>query len=280
MMEFYRRHPIAVWVFGIGAFLVVIWALFSRATSSQVVDLTPNTVIQQGPSPDAQLAASTTIQTAQIAAQADAKRSDNETLLARDTLAVQGALAQLGLDNDDRNADRQYNLNVFSIASGERISMAELQQRSDELSITAGLEAQRDRNATALEMTRITSNANVNQALINSNVAMAESANNAQVSLAKQETKRSNTSSILGAIGGIASIFSDRNLKTGICRVGERNGLPVYEFYYTAHALALDPTLPRGRVRGHMAQDAMFSPRHAAAVGTRDGFLTLNYGAL
>lgn len=77
--------------------------------------------------------------------------------------------------------------------------------------------------------------------------------------------------SIASTVGGIASIFSDRKLKTGIRKVGAfSDGLGIYTFRYHGH---------RQRVRGVMADEvARLRPW---ALGPRvAGFATVNYGAL
>lgn len=77
--------------------------------------------------------------------------------------------------------------------------------------------------------------------------------------------------SIASGVGGIASIFSDRRLKTAIKKVGEfADGLGIYTFRYYGQ---------QQRVRGVMADEVeKFRPW---ALGPKvAGFATVNYGAL
>lgn len=77
--------------------------------------------------------------------------------------------------------------------------------------------------------------------------------------------------SIASAVGGIASIFSDRRLKRDIERVGEfADGLGIYTFRYVMNAK---------RVLGVMA-DEVGKLRPWALGPVRAGFATVNYGAL
>ena len=81
----------------------------------------------------------------------------------------------------------------------------------------------------------------------------------------------STAGSIASAVGGIASIFSDRRLKRDIERVDEfSDGLGVYEYRYVMSAK---------RVLGVMA-DEVAKLRPWALGPKRAGFATVNYGAL
>lgn len=77
--------------------------------------------------------------------------------------------------------------------------------------------------------------------------------------------------SIASAAGGIASIFSDRRLKTAIRKVGEfADGLGIYTFRYIGQ---------KNRVRGVMADEvAVLRPWALGPV--KLGYRTVNYGAL
>ena len=77
--------------------------------------------------------------------------------------------------------------------------------------------------------------------------------------------------SIGSAVGGIASIFSDRRLKESIRKVGEfADGLGIYSFRYIGQ---------KNRVRGVMADEV--ERLRPWALGPRcAGYATVNYGAL
>lgn len=81
----------------------------------------------------------------------------------------------------------------------------------------------------------------------------------------------STAGSIASAVGGIASIFSDRRLKREIVKVGEEaDGLGIYEFRYLTTAK---------RVLGVMADEVAKLRPHALGPKTA-GYATVNYGAL
>jgi len=81
----------------------------------------------------------------------------------------------------------------------------------------------------------------------------------------------STVGSIASTVGGLASIFSDRRLKTAIRKVGEfADGLGIYTFRYHGH---------KQRVRGVMA-DEIAKLRPWALGPTVAGFMTVNYTRL
>jgi hypothetical protein len=81
----------------------------------------------------------------------------------------------------------------------------------------------------------------------------------------------STAGSIASAVGGIASIFSDRRLKRDIVKIGEEaDGLGIYEFRYLTSIK---------RVVGVMADEIAKLRPHA--LGPKiEGYATVNYGAL
>lgn len=84
--------------------------------------------------------------------------------------------------------------------------------------------------------------------------------------------------SALGTALQIASIASDRRLKTAIEPVGAlSDGLPVYEYTYRRD---IDPTLPEGRIRGVMADEVAELRPWALGPVRPDGYSTVNYGVL
>jgi len=93
------------------------------------------------------------------------------------------------------------------------------------------------------------------------------------------QTERGNTGGLLdsaagigglsSAASGIASFFSDQRLKSGIEKVGEKDGINIYEFSYTGDDK---------RFRGVMAQEVSHIDG-AVEVG-EDGYLRVNYGVL
>jgi len=88
----------------------------------------------------------------------------------------------------------------------------------------------------------------------------------------------------LGKIAGlamnVASLFSDRRLKTNIERVGkEPDGLGIYEWDYLPIEGQIADYLPAGRQRGVMA-DEVAELRPWALGPVIEGYATVNYGAL
>lgn len=268
--EFYAQHPIASWVFGIGAALVIVWAMFGRVFQSSSSG--GQTVISNTPS-DSQIAAATQIQAAQIAAAADSKRADNELQLGLAGLSLANTEALAKAQLDARSLDLNFNLQSMGLASAERIDIAHTQASTDQFSLAAALDQARDENATAVELEGIKQNAAVNQALINSNVQIAS----ISASVAK---KKSSNGLLGGIIGAIVGIFSDARLKKNIVPLYRReDGVIVYEWEYTAEAFALDNSLPRGRVRGVIAQQIAATPK-AGAITYQSGYRKVDYAAL
>jgi len=77
--------------------------------------------------------------------------------------------------------------------------------------------------------------------------------------------------SIASTVGGIASIFSDRRLKTDIKKVGQYpDGLGIYRFRYRGQ---------KNRVLGVMADEVAVLRPHALGPKTA-GYATVNYGKL
>ncbi len=77
----------------------------------------------------------------------------------------------------------------------------------------------------------------------------------------------------------VASVASDIRLKTNIEKVGEVDGLGVYDFDYLPIEGQIADYMPAGRQRGVMAHEvALLRPDALGPVV--DGYLTVNYGAL
>lgn len=274
LQEFYAKHPIATWVFGIGALLVIIWALFSRAGGGggDVQEGQVQYVTAQGQS-DTAIQASATLEAARIAAASDARRQENEVLMFQAEKALENTRANNDFALANKGLDLNFNLQTFGIASSERISLAELNERREEFSMTAMLQKNADDNATRVELGRIQADADVNRSLINSNVAI----NSQNASVQKSNATKGLFSSIAT---GVAAIFSDERLKKNIVPVSVDNrGVKWFEYEYTDTAFRLDPSLPRGRVLGVMARQLQ-SVGLGHLVSNRQGFLAVNYGGL
>ena len=127
-MEWFRQRPIASTIFAVGALLAIAWALFARAgrSSSGGADAQGYAMMSNLPSADAQLAAATQLNLAQLSATDAAQAREAEFALRNAELAVTDGLTRLGYEMSDRNSERQYNLQTYSIASDERLNMASL----------------------------------------------------------------------------------------------------------------------------------------------------------
>lgn len=274
--DFYNQHPIASWVFGIGAALVLAWAILGRIFRPASASSGDQYVTSSGPS-DSQIAAATQIQGATIAAAADSKRADNELQLGMAQLSFANTQAVAKAQADLRALDLNYNLQTYGIASAERIDVAHTQASSDQFSLAAALQEHLDDNATSAQLEGIKQNAAVNLALIEANANSANLASNNAASVAKKQSSNGLLGGIISGGLGLLSIFSDARLKTNIIPVGRRkDGVIIYEWEYTAEAFALDHTLPRGRVRGVMAQQLATVGKHAAVTYER-GFRKVDY---
>ena len=127
-MEWFRQRPIASTIFAVGALLAIAWALFARAgrSSGGGADAQGYAMMSNLPSADAQLAAATQLNLAQLSATDAAQAREAEFALRNAELAVTDGLTRLGYEMSDRNSERQYNLQTYSIASDERLNMASL----------------------------------------------------------------------------------------------------------------------------------------------------------
>ena len=84
----------------------------------------------------------------------------------------------------------------------------------------------------------------------------------------------------IGLAANVASLFSDRRLKTNIEKVGELpDGLEIYEWDYLPIEGRIAEYLPEGRQRGVMA-DQVAELRPWALGPVIDGYATVNYSAL
>lgn len=267
----YRERPVVAWTFTIGALIVIAWALFSRAfrsgASSGGGDTQTIALASNLPDPNAQLAAATELALAQSTERREAMAYSYEAAARAAELSVARELSILGYELDDRNSERTYNLQAQGIASNERVIIADIQAQSDRYAIAAELEAHRESSETARTAL-----------LANAQVAQSQAFASAQVSVAKQDTKKG----ILGTIGSIiGGIFSDANLKYDISApIYDAHGVPWRTFRYTQEASALDNRItPHVRVTGVLAQDVL-KTKYRAAVGKRSGFYTVDYSRL
>lgn len=77
----------------------------------------------------------------------------------------------------------------------------------------------------------------------------------------------------MGIAGMAASIFSDERLKTNINKIGDKDGLPLYEWEW--NETAMEKFGLEGKHEGHMVSDVEFE--YPEAVGEQDGYKTVNY---
>lgn len=77
-----------------------------------------------------------------------------------------------------------------------------------------------------------------------------------------------------GLVGGVVSMFSDERLKTCINKLGEKHGLPWYEWEW--NQLASSAFDLYGTSEGHMASEVAI--KYPDLIGVEKGFKTVNYG--
>jgi hypothetical protein len=263
----YRERPITAWTFTIGAIGVLIWALFSRAFAGSTQGDTTQTATfattSNMPDPNAQLQATTQLRALEIQSGLQSRAIDAEFALETARLGVEKTLGELGYTIQDRAGERQ--LAALTVTE---------QATSDRYAVQANLLGQQLEAEKATDIALI--DAQTQQTQIWAGVQT-----NATNKSASVEKKKSSNSLIGGIIGGIASIFSDANLKYDIRPLGrDANGLAWYTFRYLPLAAELDNRIVSGPVyTGVMAQE-LAGTRFAKAVGKRSGFLTVNYEAL
>ncbi len=86
-----------------------------------------------------------------------------------------------------------------------------------------------------------------------------------------QAAQQQNTA--MGIAGLVGSFFSDERLKTNINKIGERDGLPLYEWEW--NETAQNKFGLEGKEQGHMVSDVELE--YPEAVGEKDGYKTVNY---
>lgn len=87
-----------------------------------------------------------------------------------------------------------------------------------------------------------------------------------------QAANQQNTA--MGLAGMAASLFSDERLKTNINKIGEKNGLPFYEWEW--NETAKEKFGLEGKEQGHMATDVEL--KYPDAVNIKDGYRFVDYG--
>lgn len=80
----------------------------------------------------------------------------------------------------------------------------------------------------------------------------------------------------VGVLGSLFSMFSDERLKTNINKIGEKHGLPWYEWEW--NKTAKDKFNLEGKQQGHMVSDVEI--KYPDAVKMHEGYKTVDYSAL
>jgi hypothetical protein len=171
---------------------------------------------------DAEIQANATISAAQIAAQAAAGQANAALQQSQVGAGVQMASDKLSAEVAMRALEVQQALGL----GDQNVSLQ---------TGLASIGAQRD----------------VQIAGINGTVEQQRIQANALLSATKSNNKQKTIGGILGAVGGIASIFSDQRLKENVRYIGQnKRGVGIYEFNYKGS----DKTR-----RGYIAQDVLRS---------------------
>lgn len=171
---------------------------------------------------DAEIAANAQIAAAQIAATAQAGAAG---------AAIQQAQIGAGVQMNSDKLSSEVAMRALEVQQALGLG----QQNVDLQTGVASIGAQRD----------------VAVAQINGTVQQSQIQANALLSATKSNNKQKTIGGIVGAIGGIASIFSDQRLKENIVYLGQtKRGVGVYEYNYKGSDK---------RRRGVIAQDVMRS---------------------
>lgn len=203
--KLFRERPVAAWTGVIGAFLVVIWALFNRAQPQTI-----NSSVAPGPSPDAVLAAS--LEGRRI----DAEMNALNASLAHDAYAIESAtlakayetsvaaeLTKIGFAMDERNVQLQYNIAELGIASSERLDLANIAANLELVSTEAALRTNEIAAERDIILAREAASAATTALLVNSQTSLANISYQRDVELASigatTEMYRINAGAALGA---------------------------------------------------------------------------------
>lgn len=79
---------------------------------------------------------------------------------------------------------------------------------------------------------------------------------------------------LMSMAGGLLAAFSDERLKTNINKIGEKHGLPWYEWEW--NKTAKDKFDLKGKSQGHMVSDVEIDYPHL--ISEKDGYKQVNYG--
>lgn len=205
--------------------------------------------------------------------------------------------AQLNSQNNMFNAGQSNDLSMFNTGQQNQVGMFNTGQTNQQSQFNAGL--QNDQLARALQAAgmqgdianSLGANQRADTALTGTLGDMQHSIDQAYASALPTQLMNAGQMfnplmgltgqtqvkdpSVYNAALSVASLFaSDRRVKKNIERVGTlKDGLPLYEYEYA------NDNLPKGRKLGVMAQDVA-KLRPWALGPVRDGYMTVNYGAL
>mgnify|MGYP003635966137 CR=1 FL=1 len=96
------------------------------------------------------------------------------------------------------------------------------------------------------------------------------------IGLSKAAADSQRMGNAIGSIGSLFAMFSDERLKTNINKIGEKNGMPWYEWEW--NKTANDKFDLSGKSQGHMVSDVEIN--HPEAVSMQDGYKQVNYSIL
>lgn len=96
------------------------------------------------------------------------------------------------------------------------------------------------------------------------------------IGLSKAAADSQRMGNAIGTVGSLFAMFSDERLKTNINKIGDKNGLPYYEWEW--NETAKDKFGLTGKQKGHMVSDVEL--KYPDAVKERDGYKTVNYAAI
>jgi hypothetical protein len=206
--KFIADRPIASTVFAVGAALVIVWALASRAAApkqeASVASYDPVQFTSQLPDANAQLASATQVQLAQIESANNARALEFQSGVQLATLGVEQTLGQLQIQVADRSDERDYNIGQQTLGVQERTFTVQQEAQNYQAGLAAGLEAQRA--ALDAQTTQLFAQNQLQAALDANSTARAVSQQNA----AAQTRSSSNNligTIIGGALGVIGRIF-------------------------------------------------------------------------
>jgi len=261
----YKERPIMAWTFTLGAGVIVIWALFSRAFgggSSSGSDA--GALVMAGPS-DAQVAAGASLQAATL---------QNNTALRQMEVAAEARAAELNVER--YLADLGFQIQSQGVAATERMHLATEQATSDRYAIASTLESLRSTNERDTAISAINAQLEIERAI--QGTAQRQSRNQRDASIWESVFSQAGFGSLRGiSMPGLSDVRMKTNVRFSHV---DKHGLKWYRYSYLPEAAFHDARVIVGQEYVGVLAHEIAQTKYHAAVSTRGGFQHVDYARL